>query len=150
MSIVVSVQTAGAAAKTDNVVLAFALEPPCKSLSSSFTCSSTSFVLSFPSFILENNEVFPHSLSPARTLSPPPCPPSLALLHPFSVPPSLFNKLRLHLPQCCSRLFGRPDGPVAQCRRLNAARRAHWLHCAFDEALHLSPSRAGVCDCVYV
>lgn len=79
-------------------------------------------------------------------------PPRLPLPHPFppSVPPSLFNRLRLHLPQCCSRLFGRPDGPVARRRWLNGAHRTHWVHCAFDEALHLSHSRAFVCNCVCV
>lgn len=70
-----------------------------------------------------------------------------------SVPPSPLNKLHLHLPQCCSRLFGRPRGPVAQRRRLNAAHRTHWLHCAFDEALrlsHLRSLRVRLFACVHV
>lgn len=113
------------------------------------TCSPTSLLPSLPScvFTAVNNVLFlsffislSHSFS--RTSLPLPTPLFA------SVPSSLFNKLRLHLPQCCSRLFGRPDGPVAQRWWLNAARRAHWLHCAFDEALHLSHSRACVCVCV--
>lgn len=70
MNIVISVQTAGTAAETDSVVLALALEPRASHWGPpSPAPPPLSF---FPSFILENNELFPHSLSPARTLSPPP------------------------------------------------------------------------------
>lgn len=70
------------------------------------TSSPASLALTRPPFTPVNNELFSHSLSHS--------------LHPYPVPPSLFNKLRLHSPQCggggcLADLSGCRTAPVVEC-----------------------------------